>query len=46
MTTGDSEGNVQDNDYTLTMSNAAVKLAEIQTSPVEYGNPVHRFSYE
>jgi Cu(I)/Ag(I) efflux system membrane fusion protein len=41
---GDSESKVTDNNYTLTMTNAAVKLAEIQTSPVEYGSPVHRFT--
>lgn len=33
-----------ENEYTLTMTNAAVKLAEIQTSPVRYGNAVHSFT--
>lgn len=41
---GDSERGATDNDYTLTMTNAAVKLAEIQTSPVEYGSAVHTFT--
>ncbi len=41
---GDSDEDAVENDYTLTMTNAAVKLAEIQTSPVEYGIAVHNFT--
>ncbi|MBO6586820.1 MAG: efflux RND transporter periplasmic adaptor subunit [Gracilimonas sp.] len=41
---GDSESGALENEYTLTMTNAAVKLAEIQTSLVEYGDAVHTFT--
>lgn len=41
---GDSETELTENNYTLTMTNAAVQLAEIQTSPVVFRNPVHRFT--
>ncbi|WP_428236507.1 efflux RND transporter periplasmic adaptor subunit [Gracilimonas sp.] len=41
---GDSESGTLENEYTLTMTNAAVKLAEIQTSLVEYGDAVHTFT--
>jgi len=41
---GDTRNVAAENDYTLMMTNAAVKLAEIQTSPVEYGRPVHTFT--
>lgn len=40
----DAQNGSVENDYTLTMTNAAVKLAEIQTSPVKYGNAVHSFT--
>ncbi|MTI88487.1 MAG: efflux RND transporter periplasmic adaptor subunit [Balneolaceae bacterium] len=40
----DSEGDVTENEYTLRMTNAAVKLAEIQTAPVRYGNAAHTFT--
>jgi len=39
-----SRQSAADNDYTLTMTNAAVKLADIQTSRVAYGMPVHSFT--
>ena len=39
-----SRQSAADNDYTLTMTNAAVKLADIQTSRVAYGMPVHTFT--
>ncbi len=41
---GDSESGAVENEYTLTMTNAAVKLAEIQTTPVRFGNAVHTFT--
>lgn len=41
---GDSNIRASDNNYTLTMTNAAVRLAEIQTSPVKYGRAVHTFT--
>jgi len=41
---GDTNNGAAENNYTLTMTNAAVKLAEIQTSPVEYGRAVHTFT--
>ncbi len=34
----------EENDYTLSMTHAAVKLAEIQTTPVRYEKAVHSFT--
>ncbi|MDR9416777.1 MAG: efflux RND transporter periplasmic adaptor subunit, partial [Gracilimonas sp.] len=39
-----SNSGLVENDYTLTMTNAAVKLAEIQTSEVRSGKAIHTFT--
>jgi Cu(I)/Ag(I) efflux system membrane fusion protein len=39
-----SSSGTAENEYTLTMTNAAVKLAEIQTSLVKSGNAIHTFT--